>query len=221
MVDTTSYKALTHFNVSGRPSSVDFSPDSSKAFIPSESSGQLHVIDAVNHKPLKTVTLPPTSRPMCVKVAPDGKKAYVRRGEPEQCACSTPAPRSCSAQSKWELVPGALRSHLMANFSTRQMVRQTMSRWWTWQMTKKLRESSPQAALGCSHSASCKIKPSFTHDKDFLTVMLLVYPALKARVLRMVGPSVLWAIHKAGPMRWAHCHPQCNELRRRVPPGAR
>src|SRR5205823_4162200 len=44
------------------------------------SSGQLHVIDAVNHKPLKTVELPKGSRPMCVKVAPDGKKVYLSTG---------------------------------------------------------------------------------------------------------------------------------------------
>jgi len=40
---------ITHFNVGGRPRSVDFLPDSSRAFIPSESAGQIHVIDTANY----------------------------------------------------------------------------------------------------------------------------------------------------------------------------
>jgi YVTN family beta-propeller protein len=40
----------------------------------------MHVIDAAEHKLVKTVALPKGSRPMCVKVAPDGKKVYVSTG---------------------------------------------------------------------------------------------------------------------------------------------
>src|SRR4029077_7009337 len=47
---------------------------------PSESVGELNVIDSKNHKLLQTLALPPGSRPMCVKVAPDGKKVYVSTG---------------------------------------------------------------------------------------------------------------------------------------------
>jgi YVTN family beta-propeller protein len=79
-IDTAKYKVISHFNVGGRPRSADFLPDSSRAFIPSESSGQLHWIDSVNHKLLKTIALPKGSRPMCVRVAPNGKKVYASTG---------------------------------------------------------------------------------------------------------------------------------------------
>ena len=74
------YKVINHFNVGGRPRSADFLPDGSRAFIPSESSGQLHIIDSVNHKALKTIELPKGSRPMCVKATADGKKVYFSTG---------------------------------------------------------------------------------------------------------------------------------------------
>src|ERR1017187_6710331 len=76
VVDTKNYKVIAHFSVGQRPRSADFLPDGSRAFIPSESAGQLNVIDSVNHKLLKTIALPQGSPPMCVKLAPDGKKVY-------------------------------------------------------------------------------------------------------------------------------------------------
>jgi YVTN family beta-propeller protein len=79
-IDTKNHKVISHFNVGGRPRSADFLPDSSHAFVPSESSGQMHWIDCVNHKVLKSIALPKGSRPMCVRVAPDGKRLYVSTG---------------------------------------------------------------------------------------------------------------------------------------------
>src|SRR5262249_51007179 len=79
-IGTSEYKIIAHFNVGGRPRSIDFLPDGSMAFIPSESSGQLHVIDSIAHKLVKSVSLPASSRPMCVKVRPDGKKVYASTG---------------------------------------------------------------------------------------------------------------------------------------------
>src|SRR5207302_125798 len=79
-VDAQTWKTITHFNVGGRPRSVDFAPDSAHGFIPSESAGQLHLIDSIHHQSLKTIELPKGSRPMCVKVAPDGKKVYASTG---------------------------------------------------------------------------------------------------------------------------------------------
>jgi len=40
----------------------------------------MHVIDAINHQPLETIVLAKGSRPMCVKVSPDGKKVYAGTG---------------------------------------------------------------------------------------------------------------------------------------------
>jgi len=80
VVDTKDFKVITHFKVGGRPRSVDFLPDSSRGFIPSESNGKLHLIDCKKHVVTESVSLPPGSRPMCVRVAPDGKKVYVSTG---------------------------------------------------------------------------------------------------------------------------------------------
>ena len=79
-IDTHTGKEIAHLSVHPRPRSVDFLPDGSRAFIPSESVGELNVIDAVNHKLLQVVALPKGFRPMCVKVAPDSKKVYVSAG---------------------------------------------------------------------------------------------------------------------------------------------
>jgi YVTN family beta-propeller protein len=80
VVDTTSFKTIGHFTVPPRPRSIDFLPGAALAFIPSESVGQLNVIDTVHYKVLKAITLPPGSRPVRVRVAPDGQKIYVSNG---------------------------------------------------------------------------------------------------------------------------------------------
>ena len=79
-IDAQTFKVISHLEVHPRPRSVAFLPDGSRAFIPSESSGELNVIDTVNQKLLKVITLPKGSRPMTVKVSPDGKKIYASTG---------------------------------------------------------------------------------------------------------------------------------------------
>jgi YVTN family beta-propeller protein len=80
VVDTAGYTIIGHFKVNVRPRSMDFLPGGGIGFIPSESTGELNVIDTVNFKVLKTITLPPASRPMSVKVATNGQKVYVSNG---------------------------------------------------------------------------------------------------------------------------------------------
>jgi YVTN family beta-propeller protein len=71
---------VAQFKVNGRPRSVDFLPSGAIGFIPSESTGELNVIDAVHAKVLKTIKLPAGSRPMRVRVSADGNKLYVSNG---------------------------------------------------------------------------------------------------------------------------------------------
>jgi len=80
VVDTTTFKTIGHFNVPPRPRSADFLPDNTVGFVPSESVGLLNVIDAVHHTVVKAITLPPNSRPVRVRVSPDGQKVYVSNG---------------------------------------------------------------------------------------------------------------------------------------------
>lgn len=79
-IDTAGYTVVGHFKVNVRPRSMDFMPGGALGFIPSESTGELNVIDTVNFKVLKTIALPPNSRPMSVKVSLDGQRIYVSNG---------------------------------------------------------------------------------------------------------------------------------------------
>ncbi len=79
-VDTGSYKIIGHFKVNVRPRSMAFLQGTELAFIPSESTGELNVIDTASLSVAKVITLPSGSRPMSVKVAPDGRRIYVSNG---------------------------------------------------------------------------------------------------------------------------------------------
>ena len=79
-IDTTSFKVVGHFTVPVRPRSIDFLATAAVGFIPSESKGQLNIIDTATPKLLKTIDLPPGSRPMKVKVSLDGRVVYVTDG---------------------------------------------------------------------------------------------------------------------------------------------
>jgi YVTN family beta-propeller protein len=80
VIDARSYSTVTHFKVNGRPRSVAFLSAGGIGFIPSESAGELNVIDSVNAAVLKTITLPAGSRPMRVKLSTDEKRLYVSNG---------------------------------------------------------------------------------------------------------------------------------------------
>jgi YVTN family beta-propeller protein len=80
VVGTSSYSTVAHFKVNGRPRSVAFLSAEGVGFIPSESVGELNVIDSVNAKVLKTIALPAGSRPMRVKLSPDEARLYVSNG---------------------------------------------------------------------------------------------------------------------------------------------
>jgi YVTN family beta-propeller protein len=80
VIETAGYTTVGHFKVNARPRSMDFLSGTGIGFIPSESTGELNVIDTVNLKVLKVIALPPGSRPMSVKVASNGRKIYVSNG---------------------------------------------------------------------------------------------------------------------------------------------
>lgn len=80
VIDATTYQPTAHFKVDPRPRSVAFLPGTPIGFIPSESAGELNVIDYVHARLLKVITLPPGSRPMKVKVSPDGRWVYTSNG---------------------------------------------------------------------------------------------------------------------------------------------
>jgi YVTN family beta-propeller protein len=80
VVDTASYATVGHFKVNVRPRTMAFLPAGGIGFIPSESTAELNVIDTANFKVLKVIALPAGSRPMSVKVSPDGRKVYVSNG---------------------------------------------------------------------------------------------------------------------------------------------
>ncbi|MEO9191011.1 MAG: hypothetical protein ABI224_13590, partial [Acetobacteraceae bacterium] len=79
-IDTSTYKTVGHFKVNVRPRSMAFLPGTELAFVPSESTGELNVIDTARFAVVKIITLPSGSRPMEVKVSPDGHRLYVSNG---------------------------------------------------------------------------------------------------------------------------------------------
>ncbi len=80
VVDATTYRTTAHFKVDPRPRSADFLRGTPIGFIPSESAGELNVINYVQARLLKVIALPPGSRPMKVKVSPDGRWVYTSNG---------------------------------------------------------------------------------------------------------------------------------------------
>jgi YVTN family beta-propeller protein len=80
VIDSASYSSVANFKVKGRPRSVAFMSRSAVGFIPSESAGELNVIDSANAKVLKTIPLPSGSRPMRVVLSPDEKRLFVSNG---------------------------------------------------------------------------------------------------------------------------------------------
>ena len=80
VVDTKSYSVVGHFKVDPRPRTVAFLPSAGVAFVPSESTGELNVVDSKTFKTVKVITLPAGSRPMSVRMSPDGRSVYVSNG---------------------------------------------------------------------------------------------------------------------------------------------
>ena len=71
---------VAEITVGGRPRSVAFLRDGSIAFVPSENSAIVSVIDAKNHKLLRKISLGEAMLPMGTAVSPDGKELYVSTG---------------------------------------------------------------------------------------------------------------------------------------------
>src|SRR5207237_10657733 len=64
----------------GRPRSVAFSSDVTRAYVACENGGYVAVIDAKSHKVLSKIQLPTGSLPMGTVVSRDGKELYVSTG---------------------------------------------------------------------------------------------------------------------------------------------
>jgi YVTN family beta-propeller protein len=80
-INASSYAIVGRFKVEPRPRSVAFLPAAaSLAFVPSESVGQINVIDTKRFQVLKVIQLPTGSRPMKVLLAPDARHLYVSNG---------------------------------------------------------------------------------------------------------------------------------------------
>jgi YVTN family beta-propeller protein len=80
VVDIDTFKVVGHLKVGPRPRSVAFLQDGKVAVVPSESAGELYVIDTAQVKVIRTITLPAGSRPMRLRVTPDGRHLYASTG---------------------------------------------------------------------------------------------------------------------------------------------
>jgi YVTN family beta-propeller protein len=80
VIETRGFTATAHFKVNGRPRSAAFMSSGGIGFIPSESAGELNIIDSSTPKVVSTIALPAGSRPMRVRLSSDEKKLYVSNG---------------------------------------------------------------------------------------------------------------------------------------------
>lgn len=80
VIDIATFKVIGHVKIGARPRSVAFLQDGRIAIVPSESAGELYAIDTDAIKVVKTIPLPRGSRPMRVRVSPDGSKLYTSTG---------------------------------------------------------------------------------------------------------------------------------------------
>jgi YVTN family beta-propeller protein len=80
IIDASSYRVTGQFTVPVRPRNVEFLPGTPLVIVPSESVGLLNIADSGTFKIIKTLTLPEGSRPMRVRVAPDGQRVYISEG---------------------------------------------------------------------------------------------------------------------------------------------
>jgi YVTN family beta-propeller protein len=80
VIDAVTYRVTAQFTVPVRPRNVEFLPGTPVAFVPSESVGLLNIADTSQFKVTRTLTLPEGSRPMRVRVSPDGKRVYISEG---------------------------------------------------------------------------------------------------------------------------------------------
>jgi len=80
-VNASSYAIVGRFKVEPRPRSIAFLPGvASLAFVPSESVGQINVVDTKRFQVLKVIQLPKGARPMKVLLAPDARHLYISNG---------------------------------------------------------------------------------------------------------------------------------------------
>jgi YVTN family beta-propeller protein len=80
VIDIATFKVVGHVKIGARPRSVAFLQNGKIAIVPSESAGELYAIDTEQIKVVKTIPLPKGSRPMRVRVSPDGSKLYASTG---------------------------------------------------------------------------------------------------------------------------------------------
>ena len=192
VIDTAGYTVAGHFKVNVRPRSVAFLRGTGIAFIPSESTGELNVIDTVNLKVLKTLALPPGSRPMGVKVAPNGKRIYVSNGRGGTVSVLDSRTYELLATIPVGVRPWGSIFRPMENFCTAQTGRPTTYPSSTSGPIRKLRASRRARAPGRSRSLPPHSEPEANHFPTMKTswaVMLRVKPSLKALARTTAGPA--------------------------------
>jgi PQQ-dependent catabolism-associated beta-propeller protein len=80
-LDPETGKVLFHVAVDKRPRDLAFLPDGSRLlYVSAEVGGTVSVVDVAKRRRIAVIPLPEGSRPMGVRVAPDGKRVYVATG---------------------------------------------------------------------------------------------------------------------------------------------
>ena len=95
---------------------------------PPRSAAPSTVVDAVHHKVLRTIKLPPRAKPVGVVVSPDGKRIYVANGHGNSVSVIDAATETLPPRSRWANAPGGSPSPATADGSTPRTASATTSR---------------------------------------------------------------------------------------------
>jgi YVTN family beta-propeller protein len=80
VIDASRNRRVAEIPVGGRPRTVAFLPDGSRCFIPSETTGIVQVFETRGFTRLKTIALPPGSRPMGAVMDARRNRLYISTG---------------------------------------------------------------------------------------------------------------------------------------------
>ena len=81
--DTGTGVEIARLTLGGRPRTIAFQPDGSRAYVPAETGAAVRVLDTRTHAPVDTIHLPAGSRPMDTSVSRDGTRLLVALVKPE------------------------------------------------------------------------------------------------------------------------------------------
>ena len=131
-VDAERYEIVSHFNVGDRPRSIDFLPGGTRAFIPSKSASEVHLIDTADHSASSRRLSCPKGAGPCGRTWRRMVQRFISAPtEADAFVCWIRPPSKLSIRSKRASARGESHSRLMQSTYTPPTALRMLSRSWT------------------------------------------------------------------------------------------